>query len=74
MTTLEARLLSNPLRVQILGAITTGAVTTSELSKRLGTSLATITYHAAVLCSAGCIRLVEDYGATGADLLYEVGE
>jgi len=73
VTTLEARVLSNPLRVQIFGAITTGAVTTTELSKRLSASLATISYHAGVLCNAGCIRLVDDCGGSGADLLYEVG-
>lgn len=71
MATKEARLLSNPLRVQIFGAITTGAVTTKELSRRLGATLAAVSYHAAVLCSAGYVTRDDDYGDSGADLLYK---
>lgn len=73
MATKEARLLSNPLRVQIFGAITTRAVTTRELSKQLGASLATVSYHAAALCRAGYVRVAPEHGDSGANALYEVG-
>lgn len=72
MATLEARVLSNPLRVQILGAITAGPTTTAQLSETIGASLAAVSYHASVLCSAGCIRLVEEHRGSSANVLYEV--
>lgn len=74
MATLEARVLSNPLRVQILGEITTGPVTTAELSRTIGAPIAAISYHASILCAAGCIRAVGDDEGSSADLLYEVGD
>jgi len=73
VTTKEARLLSNPLRVQILRAITTGAVTTRQLSKQMGRSLAAVSYHAAALCRAGYVRIAPEHGDSGANALYEVG-
>lgn len=73
MTTKEAKLLSNPLRVQIFGAIAAGAMTTKELSRQIGASLAAVGYHAGVLCRAGYVRVAPASGESGANTLYEVG-
>lgn len=73
MATREARILSNPLRVQILGEITAQPATRAQLAASIGASLASVGYHTKVLCNAGCARAVEQTAAAGsrADLLFE---
>lgn len=74
MGTREARVLSNPLRVQILGTITTRPSTTGELASEIGASLAAVGYHTRVLCKAGCIRASEEVVSDSVtDRLYEAG-
>jgi DNA-binding transcriptional ArsR family regulator len=70
--TREARVLSNPLRVKILGTITSRPATTEELALEIGASIAAVGYHARVLCKAGCIRAAEEVVSDSVtDRLYE---
>lgn len=74
MGTREARVLSNPLRVQILGTITARPATTEQLATEIGASLAAVGYHTRVLCKAGCIRASEEVVSDSVtDRLYEAG-
>ena len=72
MGTREARVLSNPLRVQILGTITAAPATTGQLSNEIGASLAAVGYHTRVLCRSGCIHPADEATAGfSTDRLFE---
>ena len=72
MGTREARVLSNPLRVQILGTITARPATAEQLASEIGVTVAAVGYHTRVLCKAGCIRASEEVVTDSAtDRLYE---
>lgn len=74
MGTREARVLSNPLRVQILGTINSRPATAEQLALEMGVSVAAVGYHTRVLCKAGCIRAAEEVASDSVtDRLYEAG-
>ncbi len=54
-----ARVLSNPLRLQILGSLATDGSSAKQLAEELDQELGRVAYHAAVLMRTGCIQRTE---------------
>lgn len=73
MASLEDRILSNPLRVQILEQITANRLTRSEISAMVDKPYGTVDYHTRLLRDAGSIRRVDSDGSPPSDPLYEAG-
>jgi len=60
------RLLGHPIRLRILHALGTDALSPSELEEQLGVGLAVLAYHVGVLRDDGLLMLVETRASRGA--------
>src|SRR5689334_21473999 len=60
---------SNPARLQIIGLLSQGAASRSEMSARLGLSLRQVTGHLAFLQKADVVRLNQDLYEMNTDAL-----
>lgn len=67
-----ATVLSNPLRLQILGALAADPASARQLSEELELDLSRVAYHAAVLMRTGCIRQAATVVDAGRERSYEL--